>query len=262
MYIYALLDPRTDEIRYIGKWRDKSLGARLTCHLGEARRSGNDCSGRGPGKNPWVRNLVGMHGVKPKIIPLIDGIETDEDLVALEIWMIAFGREIGLRLLNLTDGGDGAPGVKRSVSSIAKVAAFNTGKKRLPETIAKFYKSWENPERRKAASDRRKGVKASPESRARMSIAQKISRNRPEAKEKISLANRGKKASPSHVLNLSRAHGGRPFIDDLGNVYQTITEATKVWGSNIWQVLNGKRKQAKGRTFTYLDPSDPRYPEP
>ena len=61
-FIYALADPRTRDVRYVGKTSD--LDARLNGHACEARRS--------PKATPrltWLRALA-KDGVRPEILVL------------------------------------------------------------------------------------------------------------------------------------------------------------------------------------------------
>lgn len=305
MYIYALQDPLTNEIKYIGKWRGTRLNDRLCGHIGEARKVCDSTSGKGSGKNPWIKRMVDFHKIKPLIIPIIEGIESDKDLINLEIYMIAFCRDVGIHLLNLTDGGDGAPGAKRSQESIrkqadalrgkkrdpeaviktananrglkrsddakAKMSAAQTGKKRSPEAIAKTASGLRGKKRppfsdewRARLSASKMGTIMSDDHKAKISARSKINSNTPKERERMAAIGRANKWLPETRLRVSRAHGGKPFIDDLGNIYQTKQEAATAINchkSQIFHVLSGKKKSARGRRFMHLDPSDPRYPK-
>ena len=91
--IYALSDPRTGEIRYIGKANDSA--ARLKDHLREKRL-------RTP-LYAWIAKLR-REGVTPAM--------DVQCICDTEVWqeheraVIAQGRADGLRLLNVADGGD------------------------------------------------------------------------------------------------------------------------------------------------------------
>lgn len=91
--IYALCDPRTSEIRYIGKARKPD--ARLAGHLRETRR-------RSP-LYSWIASLRAA-GLTPTIRVMA--------VCAASEWMfeerrhIAWARALGPALLNLADGGD------------------------------------------------------------------------------------------------------------------------------------------------------------
>lgn len=90
--IYALIDPRDMEIRYIGKANNSE--SRLKGHLREVRR-------RTP-LYAWIGKLRSL-GLAPRIEVIC--VATSDDWQALERLLIEQHRADG-RLLNLADGGD------------------------------------------------------------------------------------------------------------------------------------------------------------
>lgn len=90
--IYALIDPRNMEIRYIGKANNSE--SRLKGHLREVRR-------RTP-LYAWIGKLRSL-GLIPRIEVIC--IATSDDWQSLECSLIEQHRADG-RLLNLADGGD------------------------------------------------------------------------------------------------------------------------------------------------------------
>lgn len=97
--IYALVDPHTGDIRYIGKTAH-SPEKRLRGHMSEAKR----LTGARHYKSSWLRQLAGEG-----LVPLIEVIEEVEPEGANERerhW-IAYHRRCGAPLTNVTDGGDG-----------------------------------------------------------------------------------------------------------------------------------------------------------
>lgn len=91
--IYGLTDPRTGEVRYIGKANDAA--ARLKGHLRETRR-------RRTPLYDWMRKLADQ-----RIAPGLVVLETcDGDWREAERRLIAEARSRGDRILNLADGGD------------------------------------------------------------------------------------------------------------------------------------------------------------
>lgn len=87
--IYALCCPETGEVRYLGKADDPEK--RLKSHVRDARRRLSPVC-------DWIKK----HG-KPVMIILASGCS---DWKSAERDAIRLGREFGLRLLNLADGGD------------------------------------------------------------------------------------------------------------------------------------------------------------
>src|ERR1700753_3270619 len=92
--IYALRDPETNEIRYIGKANNSQ--ARLKSHLRDART-------RRTPVYSWINSLL-RRGLSPDMIVL----ETCGPDVwkEREIALIAQYRAASSRLLNVADGGD------------------------------------------------------------------------------------------------------------------------------------------------------------
>ena len=97
-YIYALVDPRNDEVRYIG--RTINPRNRYWAHLVKDNR--NDY------KRNWVKSLLNKN-LRPKyeIIWITDNVGEANQA---EIYFIKMYKEGGARLTNLTEGGEGALG--------------------------------------------------------------------------------------------------------------------------------------------------------
>lgn len=115
--VYALVDPRTDAVRYIGK---SSWGMqRPKTHLKPSviNRSKNY-------KNSWLKSL-GALGLVARI-RILEEFDSGVDLSDAECFWIAQGWGLGWPLTNLTKGGDGAPGCvfsaerRRRVSETSK----------------------------------------------------------------------------------------------------------------------------------------------
>jgi group I intron endonuclease len=107
--IYKLIDPNTNEIRYIGRTVQK-LENRLKKHL-----NANDKSYR----VNWIKSLLNKD-LFP-IIELICETESFETCCELEQFYIEKYKKEGLKLVNMTDGGDGSIGFKHSEETILKL---------------------------------------------------------------------------------------------------------------------------------------------
>ena len=165
--IYALIDPRDNSVRYVGK-TTMTLAGRLSAHV-------SDCHKRNNHRSNWIKLLLRL-GVRP-VIELIEEVPADvwEDR---ERYWIAHFIESGSALTNSTTGGE--KGAEASQEVRAKMAAAKRGKpgnhrgmKHTPEAIAKM----------KAALKGRKssygmlGKKASPETISKR--AAKLKANHP-----------------------------------------------------------------------------------
>src|SRR5262249_3334923 len=95
-----LRDPRTQEVRYVGKTVNPR--GRLKVHVHAARR------GKSWRVSRWIRELL-TEGIMPQwdVLEIVQG-----NAAACErerYWIETFAAS-GARLVNLTAGGDGAPG--------------------------------------------------------------------------------------------------------------------------------------------------------
>jgi hypothetical protein len=99
--IYGLVDPRTEEIRYIGKTR-KSLSRRYSKHIREASDTTRSH------KDAWIRQLYYL-GLQPTVRVLEEIPEGEAELNSAERSWIQTFRMAGVNLTNMTDGGDCGP---------------------------------------------------------------------------------------------------------------------------------------------------------
>ena len=134
--IYALKDPKTNEVKYIGK-TSGPLYKRLSSHYVDKKRSY---------KKSWIDSLK-----KQKIKPLIVTIEECEENVWQErekFWISYYRKIMGNKLTNILEGGNGLPkGYKHSQATKEKIRAsskkcnkgwFLLGSKQKKETRKKI----------------------------------------------------------------------------------------------------------------------------
>lgn len=111
-YIYGLIDPRTQELRYVGK-TVLPIDKRLRVHLWRATKTLHRSHSQA-----WIRSLS-EDGFKPDIFT-IEEVQPGDDWAEREQFWIAYFRSIGSCLCNHTIGGDGSPGLKQSEESKRK----------------------------------------------------------------------------------------------------------------------------------------------
>ena len=210
-YVYVLF---RDDGRpfYVGKGH----GDRWLDHERRARY------GRKGHRFAIIRDLQ-ARGVELAKVKLHEGL-TEATANAYEVALIAaIGRVPHGPLVNLTDGGEGASGVKPSPEAIAKSAAARRGFKHSPEAIAKMAAAKRGGKQSLATRAKRSGwkhtpeavakIKAthlgrkhSPETRAKMAAAALGRKMSAEAIAKSAAANRGRKASPETRAKMAAAH--------------------------------------------------------
>lgn len=118
-YIYALIDPRTNQVRYIGK--TFNVLSRFRGH----------CKDKGPTyKAKWIRELRAA-GYSPRI-EIVEIINTgnQKDWEAAERQWISNFKLLGCKLTNLTEGGDS--GWALSLDARSRISRARKGKSRPP----------------------------------------------------------------------------------------------------------------------------------
>jgi DNA-directed RNA polymerase specialized sigma24 family protein len=128
--IYALIDPRTDEVRYVGK--TVNLQERMWNHCAPKRLARSKAW-----KDRWIAQLIAV-GLHPRVLVLEEA--DPDDWEAVEQRWIRYYRESGARLTNVTDGGEGLHGLKRGPMPEAQrelLRQAKLGRKLSPETREK-----------------------------------------------------------------------------------------------------------------------------
>lgn len=207
-FIYALRDPRTQEIRYIGK--SDSPKQRMRSHIGNATRENNH-------RSHWIL-LLRSFNLQP-LLQIVDEVIRCE-WQAAEAAYILFYKEEGCNLLNGSPGGEGTGsgvdhpmfGRKHSHAIRAKWSAERSGHRNT------WFGKTHSPESRDKISytKRSNPVAISAETRAKLRTARAKRIFTPETRARISAALRGenhylfgKKLNPEHVAKIRAASIGR-----------------------------------------------------
>jgi predicted GIY-YIG superfamily endonuclease len=218
--IYGLVDPRTNELRYIGY--TSTLQKRYRNHMQKK------CLEAKSYKNHWIKSLL-KENIKPEMI-IIEKYETASELPQAEIDAIAYYRYIGCDLTNGNEGGDGGQrgripwnkGKKHSEETKAKIGLANKGKKRSDETKEKM-------------SLALKGHTFSEETKLKMSLTRKGKKRSEESKRKQSIAQKGKPKSAEHNAKNSAANKGKKMSEE------TKEKMSLVRKGKTWKLIDGKR---------------------
>lgn len=103
------------------------------------------------------------------------------------------------------------------------------------------------------------GAKLSAEHKRKISEAHKGKVISESHRKRLSEVHKGAKRPPrtrSYSINASKAHGGRSFLDENGNIYDVLSDAVSalgVDGSSVCRVLHGHLTHTKGHVFRFLD---------
>jgi group I intron endonuclease len=187
------------------RWRDHlSTALRRTSHFAAAIRK--------YGESAFSIGVVGRATTKEKL----DEIERNQ-IAALESNNPYFG-------YNLTLGGSGSAGYKKSPEAIEKTAAWHRGRKRSMEQRMRLSNSQKGIPKKftddtlKALSNRltdyNKDRVLTEETRQKMSIAHKGIKMSKETRRKISLANKGKKKPKDFMAALNAKKKGVPLSQE------------------------------------------------
>lgn len=228
-------------------------------------------------RNTYWKNVVGKAGHSVEM--LITGV--DEELAFfIETEAIDLYRMRGIKLVNLTDGGDGASGYSHSESTKQSMSISRKGRKAwnkgavVPQEVKdkisasnKGQKAWNkgiqsNQEHREKISkslignDYHKGKLASVETKRRMSIAQTGRLHSEETKRKISAWNVGKLISQKTRDAASKASSKSVLCVTTGEIFPSIIAAARHfgmrYGTSICECCRGKTKSTHGKVFRYI----------
>lgn len=124
VHIYALLDPESLQVRYVGK--SVRPNERLSNHMNEPPSS---CH-----RSHWIQALK-RRGLRPVLV-ILESVCGAWPWQESERYWIKRGRTLGWPLTNNTSGGDGVCDLPPE--SRARMARTWLGRKHSPETIAKL----------------------------------------------------------------------------------------------------------------------------
>ncbi|MCW2228111.1 hypothetical protein [Bradyrhizobium elkanii] len=186
--IYGLLDPVSQQLRYIGK-TSGTTRRRRQAHISDVRRGRTYIP-----RHKWIAGLLSC-GREPEIFE-IERVPKSEWAEAEQFW-IAYFRFVGCNLLNATDGGDGLCSYQhrsdtRAKQSAAAKARYQRAGER-EKTGAAVSAAFESPEARQNLRDGRKKV---PRASLQICIDALVAHSRsPEGRALRSAVNTGKVVS-------------------------------------------------------------------
>jgi len=256
VYIYALIDPLTNEVRYIGKTNNKKR--RIWEHNNESKLKRTH-------KEKWIQSLKNK-GAEP-IFDIVDIVQ----LVEWQFWekhYMSLYKSWGFDLVNGAEGGIGGSGMrgrKHSAESIEKIKMANKGKVfgHMSEELKKkisdanrgerhyFYGKHHSEESKKNMSQSHIGVKHSKETKEKISnnsarywlgkefteeMKEKMSKTRKES-EKIRGDNHpNRKLSSVQVKKIRSLYSeGKYFYKDLAEMFKVcITTISLIINNKTW----------------------------
>ena len=173
-------------------------------------------------RNDYWKRIVAKYGYEVQILAYWD---TEKEALNHEVLLIACMKDMGIKLCNLTEGGEGATGYQHSEEHKASLKGNFYGASTWGMTF--------------------KGKKHSEESKAKMSYVRIGNKNKAgttlseESKAKISASNLGKPKFKKRVLTAEQVLEIRPRIG-----YRNIAQLAKEYGvgeSTIRRIRDGER---------------------
>lgn len=167
-HVYVLREPDTLEIRYVGK-TCRGVALRLREHCTQSRRHGTH-------HDYWIQSLL-KKSLRP-IAETIEVVPAGGDWVEAEMRWIAHYRELGAKLVNSTDGGEGVTGRKwkPNIEQRQRMSASRTGLRASPEARKAISESLRRRYADPAEMEKRRewGRKAGLSEGSRQSASQRI----------------------------------------------------------------------------------------
>lgn len=201
------------------------------------------------GSQRALKNSVSKHGWDKHVFEIIDCAGSSEALSAREIYWISFYKSLGVKMLNLTNGGEGTFGYKMTEDQVKRLS--EAAKQRL-----KLNPQYHSEETKRKISQSNMGKKMSEESKIKLSIARKGIRPTLETRIKLSEALKKRDRNAATKENWITARR-RPILCKTNNTqYISVTEAAKLLNIDqrlISAVLTGKQKTTNGLEFEYLN---------
>ncbi len=255
-FIYAYLEPRPEnsrcgEVRYIGQ---TTTGFNRCTGW-----SGQYCT---KARN-WLKNLEDRKLKPPiKILAVLTPDASLSELNRQEIRFIAYYRSLGADLKNMTEGGGGTKGTRRSDEFKKRLADSNHNRVWLEESklkvsLAKRGKHLSEEHKRNVGLAK-KGQKHSEETIAKirlanlgrvlpestklkLSLSMKGRKHSEEHNRKVGLGRKGKRHSPESILKMRLAKLGKPRSEEtkrkisLGKIGKKASAEAKLHMKQGWQ---------------------------
>lgn len=234
-FIYALVDPRDNRTRYIGKADD--VNRRLRDHLGDAPSTQR----RNKGLSEWIKALKNI-GLKPLTVIIQEVPRAAWEQT--ERYWISKTRLSNPDLLNLSPGGGGCH--SHSAETRARIGIAIRGIVRTAETRAKI--SVANGRRTVTLKTRQKigessrGRSPSVEARAKIAFVHKGKKVSAETRAKQSAALTGRKRSPETIEKIRTAALNRPRPSDDTRKKMSASQLALPESVRIKKSISAKRR--------------------
>jgi len=255
-YIYCLSHPKTDELVYIGKTKNPKSRYKDHCRKEKNYYKTN--------LSKWKNNLF-LENLKP-VFTILD--EFDSEIDYWEKYYIMLFKSWGIKLLNMTEGGDGLQ--NPSEETRKKIGEKSKGRKMSEKTKKAIYNSTYNSGKKIICYDKNKNFVGKYSNARRASEDLNISfKNISDILNNGMLFNKDYTFFHENEENIEQkleyriqntTNIGKEFfrINILGekklyNNIVTAGEENNTNFKNIWSCLNKQRKTANAFAWVYTD---------
>jgi hypothetical protein len=220
--IYALVDPRTDEIRYVGRSSTGVNGRPKQKHSGHCWS--------------WEESLL-KEGLRPQV-KVLEELQFQDGLNEAEIRWITKLRVEGARLTNLTDGGEGLTNPSAEVREKMRLAKLGT--RHSAETKAKM----------SASRVGKSTCSFSVETRQKMRLAKLGKKQSVETRKNRAASLLGRKRGKYVIVHSQK----KPVVRNDGIVFADAREAGSASELSLSSVLRSiyDRRAIRGWSFAYV----------
>lgn len=231
--VYGLIDPRTNELRYVGF--TKNSKNRIAQHCRPSKLKANSY------KNNWIKSIR-ANGLFPQIY-ILETYNSKEEALQAEIDLIAYYKWIGCQLTNVTKGGDEGADYFRSEkirsniskSSLGRKHTENT-KKRISSSLTGIKRNHSEEHRKKisAALSGRKLPSMLQETKRKLSSLRKGQKAKEEDKLKSVKNNKNYKLTKENIINIKKLYQSKKYSQ------KEIAELFGISSSHASKIINNK----------------------
>ncbi len=190
-------------------------------------------------RNKYWQNIVNKVGYH---VEIVHAQLTEQKSFELEIETIANYRNIGYKLCNMTNGGEGSSGFMHSEESRAKIRAFNKGRVPLEETRAKMSAARDKKsvlnnfgEVYDSVTNAAIATGVDPSALSRCCLCKSKSAGTRNGEKIVWVFEEDRDTLARRVIEAIKASLGQPVkkvINNFGEMYTSIQEAAAVSGVN------------------------------
>lgn len=183
-------------------------------------------------RTDWHKRIVAKHGVTVVLFPM----PSEQEAFANEIVWIAALKSAGFDLCNMTDGGEGASGNKKTAEAAEKTAKAHRGMKRSEET-------------KRRISEAKRGVPRPPVTEATRAKLSELSKKQ-KRKTGYKFSEEGRRNCSVAQLGNKKASGRKqPQSEIDARVSANKLRADEI-GLKISIALKGRPSPLRGRTIS------------